>query len=227
MRRSSFSDVKTMDEYDPRRTRCFSDTFVTTVPKSSLYAFTQSSKQVQFVSGPPLHRHRCCHITKWVLVIAIVETFALAGSLLASIIEFADHSQPYAMESFVVDFVACCAGGFVVALMLVGLYKERYTFLLPHMICQVLAMIGFVIAIIIYSVEAGTLHGRLEYDKDHDEQDAKEYQSRYDYVVTVIVLCVAGLVVEVGFYAQVSKCYRYLKEKKVRRMHLVRRRSSV
>jgi len=215
-----------MQDFESKRNRCFSDTFVTTVPKANLYAYVHPAKKSALVDEAYYSRC-CCHITRWVYIIAAVEIVALLISMVVTIIQFASHPHylEYPLEDFIIALVATCVSGLAIAFLVVGVHLEKYSFLIPHMICQILSIIGLVIAIIIYGVRAGT--DKAHWETEKDENEAKKAQVNYDYVVAVIILCVSALVAEAGFYAQVSKCYRYLKSRKVRRMHLVRRRSSI
>jgi len=214
---------------DPKRNRCFSETFVTHVPKSNLYGYVRPAKISDLVDEGYYNRW-CCHITIWVYVIAVVEILAVVISMVATIVELAKHADymTYPFGDFIIALVATCISVLVIGLLILGVIKKKYSFLIPHMICQILSIIGFAIAIIIYGVKAGTDHAHWDSESEHGKaDDAKNAEAHYDYEVAVIILCVIGLVVESGFYAQVSKCYRYLQSKRIRRMHLVRRRSSI
>jgi len=204
------------------RSRC--DTFVITDHKLSLYAkVPPRSNNNGHIIGEE-ENQRCCHIIAWTYTIAILETVAILSTLVLTAVEYCTNFLHFGLPSLVGSLVGCFLGAAAIGSLLAGLRKKKYMFLVPHMVCQILSIVGAAVAVVIFGVRAGTDRWRWEVDSArHGRKDKIDKEElTYDYAVTVIVLCAAGLVTQVWFYAQVSKCYRYLRSKKIRRMHLVR-----
>jgi len=111
----------------------------------------------------------------------------------------------YYVRSMVGAAAAFVVGVFVVALMFTGLVKRRSRFLLPHLGVQILAMVGLVIVIILYSIWCASVDQATE---------AKRHLYPINQSIScwlIIGSCTIALVLEIISFWNVLMCYRFLR----------------
>lgn len=137
---------------------------------------------------------RCCHSTTGCMIIGVVEIlWALAGL----IFQISTNQYRVNVASSAVPFVVTCL---IVGLMLFGVKKEKPSLLIVHMIFQIIAIIGFVIAVILLIIAL-----------IYFNWDNLTWFERWSLATLVVAILAAAF--QIWFFVVVLSCYRYLKDK--------------
>jgi len=181
-------------------------------PPTFVYARPQASCHVDLDRKYRSCGGCCCHVRIFAYVIGILELIALVAALIIAIVYY----QNYSSQLYDYQTMYSCVASFVVGLLaivvlFVGLYKQRAVLLIPHIVFQFLALIGFAVGIVRYAVLATVVVAI--------QSNGTEMTISFVEVVVTIVLLAVALTLEICFLVQVIRCYQYLKEKAFNRHH--------
>jgi len=155
----------------------------------------------------------CCHVTTCVYIIGTLELIGILAALVSTITEYqqSNHLDMYrnAMIGSIVSFIL---GFLVIIALFVGVCKEMPSLLIPHILFQILSLIGFLSGIVWYGI--GISYVGTDTFKEYTHDADMAVGVAIAIIVVFMVLFLIGMAFQIGFLVQVVKCYQYLREKR-------------
>uniref|UniRef100_A0A8R1Y048 Uncharacterized protein n=1 Tax=Onchocerca volvulus TaxID=6282 RepID=A0A8R1Y048_ONCVO len=197
-----------------------------TLPKSM--QFNESSENYRCFCN-------CFHIKTGALIVAGTELLMLLIFLINSLVIIVEHDikydkvagtcDSYVIKSFAASIVCIALSFLAVLLLFAGIIRNTATFLIPHLIVQIIVVLllafGLTCGIIAFSTNS-TIFYRLMSAASFDENpgtstvalDART-TARF---ITIFILYFICLILQCWYVMIIHNCYHYLKERS-RYMH--------
>jgi len=181
---------------------------------------TPLSAKGYFDDNAQRYRLCCCHVRTWGLVIGILELIGIVLQVIGSIVSYAMGNSRNS-DNYAANTPGALAGGIIgfilwviaVALLLVGIKKEKHLYLIFHLVLQILSIIGCIIYAIIFFVAVGTVSTIAYNGNNQNARYAENAAVGAGIGFGVVLLIVAA--VEIFFFYAIFRCYKYLKEKRL------------
>jgi len=159
----------------------------------------------------------CCHVTTCVYIIGTLELIGILAALISTITEYQQTSNlvdptvhAYYRNAMIGGIVSFILGLLVIIALFVGVCKEMPTLLIPHILFQILSLIGFLSGIVWYGI--GISYVGTDTFKEYAHEAAVGFAIAI--IVVFMVLFLIAMAFQIGFLVQVVKCYQYLREKR-------------
>lgn len=188
-----------------------------------------------FDPDSPAYRTCCCHVRVCTIIIGLCEVLALLVELIHICVGFAGRvaaadpklqqqlnittaNAEYApIGSLIVAIISFVIGLVVIVLLFVGVHKQRHGFLIPHLIFQILGIMGMITAIVILAV--GLVVIRLDPEgavpsttTPANTVGYREF-TRNILIGTIVVLAI-WVCFEIWFFVVVLRCYRFFRDQR-------------
>jgi hypothetical protein len=162
----------------------------------------------------------CCHVTICVYIIGILELIGLIIGMISTISQYNTYyHNSYYYEGMVACIVSFVLGVIVIGAMFAGIYKDQPFLLIPHLVYQILTLIGFVAGIVWYCIQIASLGKTTEMSIGRGGTTtviSNDLGVAFSYVVWIVIIVVffISMAIQIGFLVQVVKCFQYLREKR-------------
>lgn len=155
---------------------------------------------------PASPEYRCWrfHVRYWAIGIGICELIGMIGGLIRFCYDYArhvgrrDHSYNVNAFSFFGIIIGFVSALIAIGLLFVGIFKERHSFLIPHLIVQIIAIVGMGTGIAVCIVVAITAGG-------YGDNALLSLVCGIMFVLAVLIL------IEVLVFIVLLRCYRFFR----------------
>jgi hypothetical protein len=154
------------------------------------------------------------------MVIGILEAIGLGLNLIGCIWNYANLGEIY-MVNFIVGIVSAAISILVIGLLFYGLSKQKGSFLIPHLVLQVIGIIflgiAAVFAIILLVTGGGLLATMIQTEaKKSGQQQQIDGKVVGGVVIAVGVVMLIGFALaaalEIWFFLVILNCYRFFRD---------------
>jgi len=181
---------------------------------------TPLSQKGYFDDNSSRYRLCCCHVRTWAMVIGVVELIGIIIQLISGIVSYAKAGRVNlhapGMSTFS-NFAGQTLGGMIggivffvigviaVILLIYALRKEKHLFVIPHLIMQILAIIGAIVMAIFFFIAVGQRRRMAANQKENNALMGVTIGGGIGLLFTALAECF--------FLYAIYRCYQYLKEK--------------
>lgn len=155
----------------------------------------------------------CCRITTCVKIIGILELIGVTIDLIGTIVTYSQSPTSGRRSDLIIGIVTFLVAVVIIGMLFYGMAKQKAIYLLPHLIMQIIGLVLLAVGVILFglSASAAAAGAAANYKYTEEHYDA----TTVAVCVVILVLLLLVFLLEILFFINVLRCYRYLKEKTI------------